>query len=78
MENIDAQPISVQCSHFIQTENTTNFWLLLFSMGNKMGPLASSSIKYFIQIQSLTNLSILYPLKTQGKQRFSGGTKWKH
>ena len=26
----------------------------------------------------MANFSILYPLKTQENQRFSGGTKWKH
>ena len=36
-------------------------------------------IQHFTPVNlSLTNFSILYALKTQGKQRFSGCTRWEH
>ena len=62
---------------FYTTENTRNFRFLVLQEGIKWEHwlLVTFNISFKFNI---TNFSILYLMKTQGKQRFSGGSKWEH
>ena len=53
-----------------------NVWFLVFSGGKKWELWLLTVFGISLKANSsLTNFPILYPLKTQGKQKFSGGKK---
>ena len=75
MGTIDTYPISVQWSHFIQLEipETSGFWCFQRGIKWEHWLLATFNISFKFNI---TNFSVLYLMKIQGKERFSGGSKW--